>query len=258
MLISSKPKKDSHEPINPSKPIFLSAEWRWLLMANYEVEPDILRPYLPQGTELDLWNGRCYISLVAFMFQNTKVLGLKVPFHANFEEVNLRFYVRRKGPEGWRRGVVFVKELVPRWAIATVARVVYNENYISLPMRHQISPANPSTADSPFVSYEWRHKNEWFKAEVQTKEQARPLIPDSEAEFITEHYWGYAKQRDGGTVEYQVMHPSWHVWQVGDYQIKGHFGALYGHQFASAMTNTPASIFLAEGSPITVHRGVRI
>ncbi|MEM7332788.1 MAG: DUF2071 domain-containing protein [Chloroflexota bacterium] len=242
----------------PQSPIFLSAEWRWLLMANYEVAPGILRPYLPQGTELDLWNGRCYISLVAFMFENTKVLGVKIPFHVNFEEVNLRFYVRRKGPEGWRRGVVFIKELVPKWAIATVARLVYNENYASVPMQHQITPPAPAHNDSPHVCYKWQHQKQSYRAEVQTVGQARPLIEDGEEAFITEHYWGYAKQRDGSTVEYQVMHPPWRVWQVNDYHIQGDFGFLYGNEFRQSMNVEPASIFLAEGSAITVHKGIKI
>ena len=242
----------------PSTPIFLSAEWRWLLMANYEVEPDALRPYLPQGTELDFWNGRCVVSLVAFMFQNTKLLGVKIPFHVNFEEVNLRFYVRRKGPEGWRRGVVFIKELVPKWAIATVAKVVYNENYVALPMQHQITPLAPTYLDSPCVIYQWHHQHQRFHAEAQTVGQATPLSQGSEEAFITEHYWGYAKQRNGGTVEYQVMHPPWRVWQVENYKIQGDFGSLYGEEFSESLQADPLSIFVAEGSPISVHKGMRI
>lgn len=235
------------------RPVFLSAEWKNLLMLNYEIDPEHLRPYLPQGTELDSWNGRTYISLVAFMFENTRVMGVKIPFHVNFEEVNLRFYVRRKGPEGWRRGVVFIKELVPRWAIATVARVVYNENYHYMPMRHHITNAH-----SPTVQYEWRFGKQWHTAFAQTVGEKRPLTPNSEEEFITEHYWGYAAQPDGGTVEYQVMHPKWNVWQVENYQFTSDVATLYGETFAKPLQNAPQSIFVADGSAVTVHRGVRI
>src|SRR3954468_20670393 len=124
--------------------IFLAAEWRYLAMLNYQVDPAILHPHLPRGTELDIWNGRHYISLVGFRFLNTRVLGVPIPFHRNFEEVNLRFYVRRKGPEGWRRGVVFIAEIVPRFAIAAVARLFYNENYVALPTRHKLDLAAPN------------------------------------------------------------------------------------------------------------------
>ena len=101
---------------------FLSAVWRNLVMLNYEIEPDILRPLVPQGVELDSWKGKYFVSLVGFQFLDTRVLGMPIPFHRNFEEVNLRYYVRRRVEKGWRRGVVFVKEVVPRWAIATRGR----------------------------------------------------------------------------------------------------------------------------------------
>src|SRR5262245_20887686 len=109
---------------------FLTADWRYLVMINYEVDPEILHPYIPGGTELDQWQGRTFVSVVGFLFLRTRVLGLTIPFHHNFEEVNLRFYVRRRAIEGWRRGVVFIREIVPRWAIAAVAREFYNENYV--------------------------------------------------------------------------------------------------------------------------------
>jgi len=67
---------------------FLNAQWKNLIMANYEVNPAVLGKYLPYKTELDTWNGRHYVSLVGFMFLDTKVLGIKIPFHVNFEEVN--------------------------------------------------------------------------------------------------------------------------------------------------------------------------
>ena len=108
---------------------FLTAEWRKLAIANYVIDQRVLAPYIPVGTELDLWNGNCYVSLIGFLFKNTRLLGFSIPFHANFEEVNLRFYVKRKDGEGWKRGVVFIKEIVPKFALSVVANVVYNENY---------------------------------------------------------------------------------------------------------------------------------
>ncbi len=76
---------------------FLTAEWRHLAMLNYEIDPVILRPFVPSGTELDSWNGKTYVSIVGFLFLKTRVRGLAIPFHQNFEEINLRFYVRRLG-----------------------------------------------------------------------------------------------------------------------------------------------------------------
>lgn len=235
---------------------FLTADWRYLAMLNYEVDPVLLYPYVPRGTELDEWNGRTYVSIVGFLFLNTRLFGVaRLPWHTNFEEVNLRFYVRRRGPEGWRRGVVFIKELVPRWAIATVARVVYNENYQALPMRHAVV-THPDGRLS--VAYGWYYQNRWQGIHLQTEGDPQPLIPGSEEEFIAEHYWGYAAQRDGSTVEYRVEHPPWRVWQVADWMVDYEVAALYGRHFADSLKNEPRSAFVADGSAVTVRQGLRL
>jgi uncharacterized protein YqjF (DUF2071 family) len=233
---------------------FLTAEWRYLVMLNYHIDQMVLRPFVPQGTELDTWQDQTFVSVVGFLFRNTRLLGLAVPGHVSFEELNLRFYVRRKGPEGWRRGVVFIKELVPRWAIATTARLVYNENYSALPMRHNIK----SDAEETAVSYEWRWQKAWHSIQIEAHGQPQSLPPGSQQEFIAEHYWGYARQRDGGTVEYQVEHPPWHVWQATSYQFDCDVASLYGPIFAPALQTAPVSAFLADGSAVIVRRGVRI
>jgi uncharacterized protein len=242
--------------------LFLTAEWRYLVMLNYEIDPALLRPFVPQGTELDDWHGRIYASIVGFLFQKTRLLGVPVPGHINFEEVNLRFYVRRRGPEGWRRGVVFVKELVPRWAIATVARVIYNENYQALPMRHrlelQAGESGEAFDTAVNLAYEWKFQGRWQGIRATTAGPSAPIENGSEAEFITEHYWGYAVQRNGGTVEYQVEHPRWRVWQVSDYRFDCDVAALYGSQFVESLSQVPTSAFVADGSAVTVHKGQRL
>ncbi|HST20617.1 MAG TPA: DUF2071 domain-containing protein [Blastocatellia bacterium] len=234
--------------------IFLTGQWKHLAMINYEIEPDALRPFVPRGTELDSWNGKTFVSLVGFMFLETRVLGLRLPFHHRFEEVNLRFYVRRKASEGWRRGVVFIKEIVPRRAIATVARIVYNENYVAMPMRHLIEVDDKSGR----VEYGWRYRGNWNHLRVTTKGEAQTIAEGSEEEFITEHYWGYAAQRGGGSVEYQVEHPRWLVWQADSRSLDCDVKAIYGQTFADALTAEPSSAFLALGSEIIVRRGERL
>jgi hypothetical protein len=236
---------------------FLAAEWRYLVMLNYDVEAAMLAPLVPRGTELDLWDGRALASVVGFRFLRTRVRGLAIPFHRDFEEVNLRFYVRRLAADGTeRRGVVFVRELVPRAAIARLARAVYNEPYLSLPMR---STAPRAATDAPGrVSYEWRLGTEW--SEVSASAVGAPSIPspDSEAGFITEHYWGYTRQRDGGTVEYEVAHPPWRVWAAAAPLLEANVSALYGAGFATALAVAPRSSYIAEGSTVTVFRPRRI
>lgn len=238
--------------------IFLTAEWKHLAMLNYEIEPAILRPLVPAHTELDDWNGRTFVSVVGFMFLKTRVLGLPIPFHQNFEEVNLRFYVRHKSGGEWRRGVVFIKEIVPRWAIATVARVVYNENYAAMPMRHALDLQAGEIKAGGVVEYGWRFQGHWHQLRVRTQGLSQSLVAGSEEEFITEHYWGYAAQRAGGCVEYQVEHPSWRVWQVSESALQCDVAAVYGDRYVEALGGKVSSAFVAEGSPIIVRRGVRL
>jgi uncharacterized protein len=237
---------------------FLTAEWRRLAMLNYEVDPAILRPFAPRGVELDAWDNRHFVSIVGFLFLETRVLGLPIPFHQDFEEINLRFYVRRRAEDGWRRGVVFIKEIVPRWAIATVARVVYNENYAARRMSHRMDLANGTIAPNGSVEYSWRDGGSWHHVRAKTAGGAQPLVAGSEEEFITEHYWGYAAQRDGGCVEYQVEHPRWRVWRTSEASFDCDVKRVYGREFVECLSAKPASAFVADGSAVVVRKGVKI
>jgi uncharacterized protein len=237
---------------------FLTAEWRHLAMLNYEIDPRALRARVPPGTELDSWNGRTFVSMVGFRFLNTRLLGVPVPFHRDFEEVNLRFYVRRKNEEGWRRGVVFVKEIVPRWAIAAVARLCYGERYAALPMRHQLDLAGDPTTGDGAARYEWSWRGEWNQLSLRSTGQAALPERGSQAEFITEHYWGYAHQRSRATVEYRVEHPPWRVWQVSEATLRCDVRSLYGPEFVEGLSGKCSSAFLADGSAVTVYRGARL
>ena len=237
---------------------FLTAEWRNLVMLNYEVDAAALRRLVPRGVELDTWNNRHYISVVGFLFLKTRVLGLPAPFHRNFEEINLRFYVRRRAEGAWRRGVVFVKEIVPRLAIAAVARIVYNENYVARPMRRRIDLNGKTIQPNGSVEYSWRDGGSWHRLHAKTAGEAQPLVTGSEEEFITEHYWGYAAQRDGGCVEYQVEHPRWHVWQTSESVFDCDVKHIYGGHFVDYLSAKPRSSFVADGSPIVVRKGTRI
>ena len=229
---------------------FLTAEWRSLLMVNYAIDPAVLAAHLPRGLELDLWQGEALVSMVGFLFLKTHVLGVPVPLHQNFEEVNLRFYVRRRTPDGWQRGVVFVSEIVPRAAIALTARAFYNEPYRAMRMRHRLGGGE--------YSYSWKFRGRWHSLGANVSGEPQPLAPGSAAEFIFEHYWGYTRQRDGGTVEYQVEHPRWRVWTAERAHLDCDIAALYGPAFVPALSAPPRSAFVAEGSPVLVRRGMRL
>lgn len=227
---------------------FLTAEWNNLIMANYVIDPKILEPYLPPKTELDYFNGVCYVSVIGFMFEKTKILGLSFPFHVNFEEVNLRFYVRVKDGNRWKRGAVFIKEIVPKMAITLVANTLYREKYVTLPMRHFYN----ETENEINLGYHWKFKGIWNKLEATTEKTTSPLIQGSKEQFIAEHYWGYAKYSNKTTFEYGVQHPSWLIHKVKSYKIECDFEKLYGKQFAFLNENLADSVFMAKGSAVSI------
>ena len=227
-------------------------------MLNFEIDPLVLQPYVPKGCVLDTWQDRCFVSMVGFLFLKTRVLGVPIPFHRDFEEVNLRFYVRREEAGELRRGVVFIKEIVPKKAIAFVARTLYGEKYVAMPMRHQIEPADQPRS----IHYGWRRSGSkqgpWEGLTVSI--EGEPVLPPDESEetFITEHYWGYSSLKSGGTVEYQVEHPQWRVWRATEASLELDTAALYGATFAGALAAEPSSVFVAEGSPVVVRSGRRL
>jgi uncharacterized protein YqjF (DUF2071 family) len=232
---------------------FLTAEWRKLVMANYAVDPKILGPRVPNKTELDLWSNTCYVSLVGFMFLNTKIKGLKIPFHVNFEEVNLRFYVKHRDGAEWKRGVVFLKEIVPRPALTFVANKLYKEHYQTMPMHHRWELEDNSLS----VRYRWKSR-EWNSFGVRAALTPTDIRNGSEEEFITEHYWGYTRIGEQETSEYRVDHPRWQIYNTEDYSIAVDFGEIYGQEFDFLKNETPRSVFLAEGSEVVVRSGIRI
>jgi uncharacterized protein YqjF (DUF2071 family) len=235
--------------------VFLSAEWRDLVMLNFEVDAAILRQYVPRGVELDAFEGRTFVSLVGFQFLRTRLYGfLAVPFHSNFEEVNLRFYVRRREAGEVRRGVVFVRELVPRVAIARFARLMYGEKYDSCPMWHRIERDGEGLA----VEYGWKWGGGQFKLSAQAGEAPVRVAEGTFENFITEHYWGYSAKSANESIEYRVSHEPWRVWVSTDAGFAGDGGALYGNAFGEILRRAPDSAFIAEGSPVLVHTGRRI
>ncbi|MBF7090732.1 DUF2071 domain-containing protein [Flavobacterium sp. ALJ2] len=233
---------------------FLTAEWKNLALFNYKIDPKILEKYVPLGTEIDTWNNKCHVSLVGFMFENTKVLGVKIPFHIDFEEVNLRFYVKRLENGGWKRGVVFIKEIVPKTAITFIANTLYHEHYQTNKMKHSVSDKQNSKA---FV-YQWKNHNMWNTIELQTEKEVKEIELNSEAEFITEHYFGYTKYDKNTTFEYEVTHPRWEQLAIIDYKIAVDFEDNYGKDFAFLNQTKPLSAFLAVGSKITVENKKKI
>jgi uncharacterized protein YqjF (DUF2071 family) len=217
-------------------------------MANYAIHPALILPFVPKGTTLDFWEDECYVSLIGFMFDHSKLNGISIPFHQSFEEVNLRFYVKREERGTLKRGVVFIREYVPKAAVTAVANTIFHEHYETVPMRHQWT----QRPDEQHIQYAWK-KNIWHSIEIFSSINKQPLVPGSPEEFFTEHYWGYTPYH-GHTLEYAVDHPPWDMYATKSFAVKVDFEMNYGKPFEFLNQQPPASVFLAEGSTISLKK----
>ena len=239
---------------NAKNPVFLRAAWHYLIMANYVVDPEVLTPWLPAGTEIDFFEDKAYASVVGFRFLDTRVLGVAIPFHQNFTEVNLRFYVRRKTSDGqWRRGTVFVSELVPKPAVALMANSLYREQYAYARMRHTIEYRNNELR----VYYRWKKYGQWHHLYAKTGKQAQDMTTGSIEEFIAEHYWGYNRFSEQYTMEYAVEHPRWQFYPVLNFGVKADVAKLYGKAFEPYLQQAE-SVFLLHGSDVLIRQGNKL
>ncbi|RYZ97801.1 MAG: DUF2071 domain-containing protein [Sphingobacteriaceae bacterium] len=234
---------------------FLTANWDNLVMLNYEVDSAVLIPHLPAGTELDLWEGKSLVSIVGFMFNNTRVLSVKWPGHVNFEEVNLRFYVKYFDGTKWKRGTVFVSEIVPRSIIPLIANTLYKEHYRKLPMRHSVMAVD--SAHTQYL-YEWKLNGIWNKLGATVNNEFATIQPASAEEFILEHYWGYNRLNDAGSLEYQVEHVPWRIGEVKNYIFEADIKELCGDAFVPYLIVRPYSVFFAEGSSVNVRGATKL
>jgi uncharacterized protein YqjF (DUF2071 family) len=235
---------------------FLEAEWRYLAMAHYRVERELLTRFVPSGTELDEWSGRTHVTLVAFRFLRTRILGIGVPGHRNFDEINLRLYVRRRVDGEIRRGVVFIKDIVAVPGVALAARLTYNEKY----ELHQTRSKVPRTPGAPpdRLRYEWRSGSGWNRLAMAAGDGPFVATPGSEEHFVTDRPWGYTRQRDGGTIEYRVAHPPWRLWRAVEVEARVHATELYGPEFEPVLGGEPDLSIVAEGSPVSISSPSRI
>src|SRR4029077_19399865 len=235
--------------------IFLSTEWRDLLILNYEIDPVLLHPFVPRGAELDSFEGKTYVSLVGLRFARTRLLGsISVPFHTDFDEVNLRIYVRRSEAGELRRGVVFIREIVSLPLVTLAARAVYGENYITLPLHHSIS----LTGSGGSVEYSWKFQRQPYRMRGLASGSGSRANEGSLEQFISEHYWGYTRRRDGSSLEYHVSHDPLRIWRATDATFEGNAASLYGAELGRVLARAPDSAFIADSSPVLVFAGVRI
>lgn len=227
---------------------FLTANWQNIIMANYEVPPEVLMKYLPKGIELDLFENKAFVSLVGFMFSNTRIFKIPIPKLGTFEEINLRFYVKQKIGNKTYKGVVFINESIPYKLVAWIANKLYKEHYVTMPTKHQweLNESNKK------ISYQWLKNKKWNSMQVHATNQAQNMIPGSFEHFIFEHYLGFTKVNESITEKYAIFHPSWLINEVTNSTISCNFEDNYGNDFAFLNEQKPSAVFLTEGSDISI------
>ena len=226
---------------------FLRANWENLIMANYEMEPTALEPYLPKGVELDFYNNKTYVSLVGFMFKKTRLFGVPIPFFGSFEEINLRFYVKKIEDGKIKKGVVFINETVPFKIVALLANKLYKEHYISIPTKNSIE-----ISEHKHIKYEWNINDKWNSITVKSDTNKYKIEQSTIEEFIFERYFGFTKISASSTQEYKIRHPKWMTHKILDRHIDCDFKSMYGDAFSGLNNQTPDSIIIAEGSQVSV------
>lgn len=217
-------------------------------MANYEVPIEFLVDYLPKGVELDLYEGKAYLSLVGFMFKDTKLFNIPIPGLGTFEEINLRFYVIKKDKHEGTRGVVFINETVPYKLVAWLANKLYKEHYSTVKTKSSLV----NTVHNKEISYEWLLNSNWQHLRVSASSKSSPMSANSLEEFIYEHYSGYTRVDSFHTLEYKIKHPSWKIYTVKDFAIQCDFLSMYGKAFEFLNYTNPSSVYLAEGSAVSI------
>ena len=230
------------------KRTFLKARWENLIMANYEVDPALLKPYLPKGVSLDYYKYKTYVSLVGFMFKKTSLFGIPIPFFGSFEEINLRFYVRKVEGKKIKRGVVFINETVPHKIVALLANKLYKEHYISIPTKNAIK-----ITEDKSIQYGWKISGKWNSINIHATLEQNKIEPASMEEYIFERYFGYTKLSNDSTQEYQIHHPKWVTNKIVHSEINCDFEAMYGKSFKNLNHQVPDSVILAEGSSVSVN-----
>ena len=213
-------------------------------MLTYACPRKLLEPRCPPGTELDLFHGEAHVSLVAFDFLHTRVLGVGLPGLRDFPEINLRFYVNC----GDRRGVVFIREYVPNRFVAWLARKLYNEPYRAASMSSQRVDA----AGAFSVAHHLRVGDSHNDLRLIADRSAYLPVEESLEHHFKEHRWGFGTDRTGQRVDYEVRHPHWEVFPVRSLDLSWNWRDVYGPEWGFLEDSEPVSVMLAAGSGVEV------
>ena len=231
----------------------ITLDWQHLLTATWAVHPSLLAPMVPARAILDLWNGDALLSLVGMRAVNVRVSGLPVPLHQDFDQISMRFCVRREVAGETRRGLVFVKQIVPSASMTLVDRLLYHANYVNAPTRHDIEPG-----EQGWTSYEWLVGERWNRFSAVRAGAAVAPAEQSIEEFISHRPWAYSRQADGSTLESCAEHPRWEVWPAQEMLLDCDVAPLFGVEYVPVFASQPIATFVAVGSTVALNTPRRV
>ena len=245
--------------IRNRRPPFLSAVWRNVALLSWAVPDEVLEPLLPSGLVLDRWDGSAYFSLVGLWFDDIRICGLPSPVR-RYEEVNLRFYVRKRTQTNrFLPGVVFIRQLVPHRTTARVARWRYGEPFKFVPMCHRFDTSCPAgSPNQDRVAYGWQHDGRHQGFWIASDEAPCDPPLGSLDEFLTARYWGYNGNPGRPTRAYKLTRPAWTTRRASAWGVECDSRGPFGSTFGRVMTERPASALLASGSHVQVHRPTKL
>ena len=237
----------------PAQKVLMTAKFSELVAVNFAIDPKILEPRVPRGLELDFYNDETYVSLICMMLRDVRVWGIPIHIATGFEEINLRFYVRRREGDGYRRGCCFIKDYVSSGAAAWILGSLFKAEFQKLKMKHSNSGFDGAPESVPSVDYQWKVGDHWNRLRIKARSRIQKTSRDTKHGFILMHDNEYS-QRDGKTLEDRASRPAWTIWDAAQANFECDVKNLFGREFQRALSRRPASVFVTGGSDVTIYR----
>ena len=240
-------------PQSTAQKVLMTARFSEVVAVNFQIDPKVLAPRIPKGLELDFYKGETYVSLVAMMLRDVRVWGIPIHIATGFEELNMRFYVRRKDGDGYQRGACFIKDYVSSGAAAWILGSLFKADFHKIKMKHDNTGFADDGESVPSVDYRWKVGDHWNRLRIKARSKVQKTGSDTKVGFILNHNNEYSS-RKGKTLEYRATHPTWTVWDAAQANFTCDVKTLFGQEFEKPLSKRPASVFVASGSDFTIYK----
>jgi uncharacterized protein len=190
----------------PSKPWVMKQTWYDLLFAHWEIEPELLQPFIPSGLQLDTYQGKAWIAVVPFRMSGIRLKYMpSIPYTSNFPEINVRTYVTYQG----KPGVYFFSLDASNYLAVKVAK-----SFFHLPYYHSKIEVRSEGASIKYHSYRKKSREEFrFKGNYQPISDVFHAERGSLEYWLTERYCLYTEKYNR-LYRGEIHHPPWPLQQA--------------------------------------------